>query len=86
MKTLAGEADLITPNLTELCLLAGADDGTLRELTGKSGAEVMDGKGRRGLPKPAIPARRLVVTAAEELARDVMSIGLRKYSSRESVF
>lgn len=75
MKELVRRADLITPNLTELCLLAGADDGTLWKLTGKSGAEVMDGKGRRGLPKPAIPARRLVVTAAEELARDVMSIG-----------
>ena len=75
MKELVRRADLITPNLTELCLLAGADDGTLRELTGKAGAAVMDGKGREGLPKPAIPARRLVVTAAEELARDVMSIG-----------
>ena len=62
MKELVRRADLITPNLTELCLLAGADDGTLRELTGKAGAAV-------------IPARRLVVTAAEELARDVMSIG-----------
>ena len=62
MKELVRRADLITPNLTELCLLAGADDGKLRELTGKAGAAV-------------IPARRLVVTAAEELARDVMSIG-----------
>lgn len=62
MKELVRRADLITPNLTELCFLAGADDGTLRELTGKAGAAV-------------IPARRLVVTAAEELARDVMSIG-----------
>lgn len=62
MRELVRRADLITPNLTELCLLAGADDGKLRELTGKAGAAV-------------IPARRLVVTAAEELARDVMSIG-----------
>ena len=33
MKTLAGEADLITPNLTELCLLTGTDYRMLEQMT-----------------------------------------------------
>ena len=33
MKELAGEADLITPNLTELCLLTGTDYRMLEQMT-----------------------------------------------------
>lgn len=59
MKRLAKRADIITPNLTELCLLADADPGMAanREDAGTEG----DGAG--------------IVDAAEKLARHVMQGG-----------
>ncbi len=60
MKELVRRADIITPNLTELCLLAGTDPGVMRELTGWGGN---------------LPERTLVTGAAETLARSVMDRG-----------
>ncbi len=39
MKELVRRAELITPNLTELCLLAGEDGDTIRELAGERDKE-----------------------------------------------
>lgn len=60
MKELAARADIITPNLTELCLLSNTDEEFMRDITGAG--EVM-------------PECDEVKKKAEELARSVMEWG-----------
>lgn len=64
MKRLAKRADIITPNLTELCLLADADPGMAANREG-AGAEA-DGAEKGGAG---------IVDTAEKLARHVMQDG-----------
>ncbi len=68
MKLLVKRADIITPNLTELCLLAGADKRFMQELAGAGRSE------RAGYPGN-IPERAEVTKAAEQMAREVMREG-----------
>lgn len=60
MKEIAARADIITPNLTELCLLADTDEEFMRDITGAGGM---------------IPECDEVKEKAEELAHSVMEWG-----------
>ncbi|WP_072524505.1 pyridoxamine kinase [Clostridium sp. Marseille-P3244] len=60
MTELAEQADIITPNLTELCLLADTDGLTAAELTGQGGI---------------LPDQEKAAASAEQMARRVMSRG-----------
>ena len=75
MKLLSAHADLITPNLTEACLLSGADYAAAAQ--GKRLAQMID--------MLAVPARSVVITSARtELGQDVIA-GWDAYA-REAVF
>lgn len=63
MKRLAKRADIITPNLTELCLLAGTDPG---EIAKPAGADRTD---------KIVRDQKQIVDMAEKLARSVMQDG-----------
>lgn len=60
MTELAEQADIITPNLTELCLLTDTDSLTAAELTGQGGT---------------LPDQEKAAASAERMARRVMSRG-----------
>ena len=68
MKRLAKRADIITPNLTELCLLTDTDPGKIAKTAGTEGADA---------DKLAGTARdqKQIVNIAEKLARSVMQDG-----------
>lgn len=66
MKRLVKQADIVTPNLTELCLLTDTDPKTLENT-----AEAEGGHGDTRI----VPEGRKVVDAAEKLARRVMEEG-----------
>ena len=66
MKRLAKQADIITPNLTELCLLADTDPGVIAKPAGAEGE----------YNNPGIPQEGTkIVDTAEKLARRVMENG-----------
>ena len=66
MKRLVKQADIVTPNLTELCLLTDTDPKTFENT-----AEAEGGHG----DTRTVPEGRKVVDAAEKLARRVMEEG-----------
>lgn len=62
MKELVCRADIVTPNLTELCLLAGRDSGEIMELAGGNGEQ----------------EKETVCSAAEKFAHELMKLGPRE--------
>ncbi len=66
MKRLAKRADILTPNLTELCLLTDADPGQIVKTAGTESAHESVGIFRDG---------KKMVETAEKLARHVMRDG-----------
>lgn len=63
MKQLVSRADIITPNLTELCLLAGVDPET-----------VVKRPEEKGIPED----EKQIIHTVEELARSIMKTGPRE--------